>query len=64
MILILNNLYNDPALPINNRLIITNYKFKALLKQGKLQEDELKTLQHTEDFEKINDNLGKKCLIS
>lgn len=64
MILILNNLYNDATVVVSNKLIITNYKFKALLHEGKLQEDELKTLQHTKDFEKINANLGNKCLVS
>ena len=62
MIMVLNDLYNNgnPA----SRVILTNFPFKALLASGKLNEDEYGTRKNTQQFLKINANLGSKCLMS
>jgi ribosome biogenesis SPOUT family RNA methylase Rps3 len=62
MIMILSDLYCTSAKP--NKLILANFPFKCQLKQGALQEDEYGTLKHTQQFLKINENLGHKCLMS
>ena len=56
MILILSNLYNDSA--VNNTLIITNFSFPNDFRRGILEEDEYGSKKNTEEFLKINENLG------
>ncbi|CDW83396.1 UNKNOWN [Stylonychia lemnae] len=63
MILILHDLYNDSKID-KNRLIITNYPFIQQLAEDKLEEDEYNTKKNTIRFQKINNNLQKKCLFS
>ena len=49
---------------MENKLILTNFPFKSSLSKGTLQEDEYGTLKNTKQFLAINENLGRKCLMS
>ena len=62
MIMTLSDLYNEGN--PNSKVILTNFKFKGLLNQGKLDEDEYGTLKNMNQLLKINENLGYKCLMS
>ena len=62
MLMVLSNLYNDS--PSDSRLILTNFPFMALLKAADLAEDEYGTKKNTEALLRINENMGRKCLIS
>lgn len=63
MLMILRNLYNESKRH-ENRLIITNFKFVAEFKSGVLKEDEYGSKKHTEMFLQVNENLGKKAVVS
>ena len=62
MLMIMKGIYHEQK-ETPSKLILTNFKYIDDINQGKLEEDELKTLKHTQQYQSIIKNLGAEDLV-
>ena len=62
MLMIMKGIYHEQKQTLS-KLVLTNFKYIDDINQGKLEEDELKTLKHTQQYQKIIENLQVEDLV-